>query len=63
MSDQLHYIKMNGMSSVVACSIYWAIGLACPWCGSQPEAGHYGTGEITYPASSEPSSSGGGKYH
>lgn len=49
MSDQLHFIKMNGMSSLVACSIYWALNLACPWCGGQPEKGHCGVDSITYP--------------
>jgi hypothetical protein len=47
-SDQQHYIKMHGMSSIVSCSIYWSVGLRCPWCGQDPEPGFYGTGQMTY---------------
>ena len=41
MADTLHYIKMNGMDSLVACSIYWSIGLTCPWCGQEPPPGYF----------------------
>jgi hypothetical protein len=39
--SEMHYVKMDGQSSLVHCSLYWSIGSKCPWCGTEPPKGYY----------------------